>query len=89
MFQLFKQVFISFLSFRVSLATKFLNNKLCLARPNLIDLNPGEPWYYSLVVDLDGFNESCNTFNYLGLLCVANKTENVYLNVFGHDKKNK
>ena len=41
------------------------------------------------MVDLDWFNESCNTFNYLGLLCVANKTEDVYLNVFGHDKKNK
>ena len=41
------------------------------------------------MVDLDRFNESCNTFNYLGLLCVANKTEDVYLNVFGHDKKNK
>ena len=47
MFRLFKQVFILFLSFSSSLArepTKFLslNEKQCIVRPALIDLNPLE-----------------------------------------------
>ena len=42
MFWLFKQVFIRLLSFSGSLATKCMsfNNKPCMIRPSLIDLNP-------------------------------------------------
>ena len=51
MFRLIK-VFIAFLSFSRSLATKcvFLNNKPCMIRHPIIALNPVELNYYSFVI---------------------------------------
>ena len=51
------------LSFGRSLATKYvlLNNKPCMTRPAIIDLNPVEPTYYPFMITLDdACNESCN-----------------------------
>ena len=51
MFSLIKQVFIELLSFSESLATKCasLNNKLCMTKPTLIDLNPVEFSYLFMI----------------------------------------
>ena len=48
-------MFIVLLSYSESLATKclFLNNESCMVRPTLIDLNPVDLKYYSLMISLD------------------------------------
>ena len=48
-------MFIVLLSFSESLATKclFLNDESCMVRPTLIDLNPVDLKYYSLMISLD------------------------------------
>ena len=55
MFNLIKQVFVVLLSFSRSLATKCvsLNDKPCMIRPTLIDLNPVELKYYPFMISLD------------------------------------
>ena len=57
-------LFIVLLSFSSSLATKylFLNDKLCMVRPTLIDLNPVEPKYYPFMIALNKCTGSCNVF---------------------------
>ena len=49
----------------LSLATKCmsLNNKPCMIRPTLIDLNPVELNYYSFMISLDECNGSYNSDN--------------------------
>ena len=64
MFHLIKQVFIVLLSFSSSLAheqTKclLLNDKLCMFRPTLIDLNPVELKYCPFMISLDKSIENC------------------------------
>ena len=75
--------------FSRSLATKCmgLNNQPCLSRPNLTDLNPNEHnqglCHYLFMVSLDICNVICNTLvDSSSRICVANKTEDVNLNVF-------
>ena len=53
------------LSFIESLVTKHvsLNNKQCMVRPTLIDLNPAEHKYYSLMIILGKCNGRCNTLS--------------------------
>ena len=48
-------MFIVLLSYSESLATKclFLNDESCMVRPTLIDLNPVDLKYYSLMISLD------------------------------------
>ena len=62
MFELIKQVFIAWLSFSRSLATKCvsLNNKACIIRPTLIDLNSVELSYYPFMIRLQKCSGSCN-----------------------------
>ena len=62
MLWLIKQVFIVLLGFGGSLTTKCvsLSNKLSMARPTLIDLNPIELNYYSLMISLGKCNRSFN-----------------------------
>ena len=70
MFNLIKQIFIVLLRFSSSLAcvakvsdrTKCvsLNDKPCMVRSTLIDLNPIELKHYSIMISLDKCNESCN-----------------------------
>ena len=62
MFRLIRQVFIGLLCFSRSLAIKYgsLNNKPCMIRPTLIDLNPIELNYYPFMISLDKYSGSCN-----------------------------
>ena len=55
MLWIIKQVFIVFLSFSESLATKCvpLRNERCMTRPTLIDLSPFELNYYPFMITLD------------------------------------
>ena len=85
MFKLIKQVFIVLLSFIRSLATRCvsLNNKPCITRPTLIDLNPVKLKYYSFMINLDKFNRSCNAFDNLSTkICVSNKMKSVNVKIF-------
>ena len=61
MFWLIKKVSIGLLGFRRSLATKriSLNNKPCIIRPTLIDLNLVKLKYYPFMISLDKYNGSC------------------------------
>ena len=76
MFSLIEQVFIVFLSFSASLATKFtsLSNYPCITKPTFIDLNP------------DKHNQDLIHYifmvNQIGRMCVPKKSEDVNLNVF-------
>ena len=60
-----------------------LNNKPCLARPTLVDLNLNELDYYPFIVSLDRRKGSFNTLDDLSCrICVPIKTEDVNSNVF-------
>ena len=63
-----------------------------MTRPTLIDFNPDEYnqglHYYPFMVNLDRCIGSCNSFDDpSSRKCVANKTEDVNLNVFNMIKK--
>ena len=62
MSRLIKQAFLVLLSFNGSLATKCvsLNNKPCITRPVLINLNSLELNYYLFMISLVKCNEICN-----------------------------
>ena len=76
MFGLNLKIFIGLLNFSGSLINMAnassltrcisLNNRWCMARATLIDLNPDEYnqglYYYPFMVNLDRCNKSCNTF---------------------------
>ena len=57
----FKKMFIGLLFFGQSLATKCmsLNNKPCMARPFLINLNPVKFKCYPFIISLDKYSGSC------------------------------
>ena len=58
-----------------------LNNKPCIARPALFDLNPEELYCFQLVASLYRCNGCCNTLDDLSSrICVAHKTEDVNFN---------
>ena len=85
MLWLIKQVFIALLSFSGSLATKCmpLNNEPFIARPTLIDLNPVEINYYSIVISLDKCNGSCNVVDDLSTkMCVSSETSDASIKDF-------
>ena len=56
-------LFIALLRFSESLTTKylFLNDELCMVRPTLIDMNPGEVKYYPFMISLRV--QSCKLYN--------------------------
>ena len=75
------------LGFGRSLATQYvsLNNKSCMVRPTLIDLNPDELHYYLFVIILGRCDGSCNTVeDPFGIL--PNKKKDVNLKVFNKIK---
>ena len=85
MFWLIKQMFITFINFSGSLATKCvsLNNEPCMTRPTLIGLNPIELKYYPFMVRLDKCDGSCNVVDDLSTkICVLIKTIDVNFKVF-------
>ena len=73
---------IEFLSFREPLATKCvsLSNKPCMARRNLINLNPIELKQYLFMIILDKYNGNCNAVDDLSTkICFP--SEKKYVNV--------
>ena len=85
MFELIKQVFIAWLSFSRSLATKCVsfNNKPVIIRPTLIDLNSVELNYYPFMIRLQKCSGSCNAADDLSTkICVPIKTKDVKVKVF-------
>ena len=67
-----------------------LNNEQCKITPALIDLNPAELKYYPYTITLDKCNGSCNALSEISdRICAPDKTENVNLNFFYFDSKNK
>ena len=77
MFSILKQVLIVLLSFSSSLATKCvsLNDKPCMFRPTLIDLNPVELTYYLFMISLDKCNGSYNVLS--PKICVPKETKDI------------
>ena len=85
MLRLTKPVFIGFLCFSRSLATKCvsLNNEPRMIGPTLTDLNPVGLNHYPFMVSLDKCSGSCNAFDDLSTKkCVLGKTKNVTVKVF-------
>ena len=77
MFSILKQALIVLLSFSSSLATKCvsLNDKPCMFRPTLIDLNPVELTYYLFMISLDKCNGSYNVLS--PKICVSKETKDI------------
>ena len=77
MFSIFKQALIVLLSFSSSLATKCvsLNDKPCMFRPTLIDLNPVELTYYLFMISLDKCSGSYNVLS--PKICVPKETKDI------------
>ena len=85
MFWLIKQVFIALLNFSGSLATEYvsLNNKPCMTRPTVINLNPVELNYYPFMINLDKCGESCNAVDGLSTTIYGlSKTKDIDVKVF-------
>ena len=82
MFSFVKQVFLVLLSFCSSLATKCvsLNEEPCIARPNLIVLNPVELKYNALMISLDECTGNCNVFSQN--ICVSKETKDINIKAF-------
>ena len=55
-------MFIAFISFSKSLATKYLllNDEPCMVRPTLVDMNPNDLKYYLLITSLNKCTGKCN-----------------------------
>ena len=57
-----------------------LNDKSCMVRPTLIDLNPVELKYYPFMISLDECNGSCNVLS--PKICVQEEIEGINIKVF-------
>ena len=55
-------MFIAFISFSKSLATKYLllNDEPCMVRPTLVDMNPNDLKYYLIIISLNKCTGKCN-----------------------------
>ena len=75
-------LFIEFLSFSSSLATKclFLNDEPCMVRPTLIDLNPVELKYYPFMISLNKCTGSCNVLS--PKICDPKETKDINIKAF-------
>ena len=91
MFVLIKKIFIGLLTGLVNESNHtecvLLSNQKCMTQPTFNNLHPTEYsqefHYYPFAVKLDRCVGSCNTLNDLSnKVCVPNKTEDLYLNVF-------
>ena len=85
MCSLTKQVFILLLSFSSTLACNqrkslFLDDKPCMVRSTIIDMNPVELKYYTFMVSL---NKSTGSYNVLSpKICVPKDTKDINVNAF-------
>ena len=80
MLWLINQVLIAILSFCGSLATKCmsLNNKLCMVKTTLIDLNPIELSCYLFVISVDKCSGSCISVDDLSTkICILSKPKDI------------
>ena len=61
-----------------------LNNKPCMTRPSIIDLNPVKFSYYPFIISLDKCNGSCNNAvdDLSAEVCVPSKAKCVNVKVF-------
>ena len=75
-------VLLSFSKYLVCNQTKclFLNDKPCIIRPTLIDLNPVELNYYPFMISLDRCSGSCNVLS--PKICVPKQTKDINIKVF-------
>ena len=75
-------LFIVFLSFSSSLATKclFLNDEPCMVRPTLINMNPIELKYYPFMISLNKCTGSCNVLS--PKICVPKETKDINVKAF-------
>ena len=85
MFSLIKQVFIVLLYFSESFARErtkcfSLNDKPCMVRPTVIDLNPIELKYYPFLISLGKCDESCKVLS--PKICVPKETKNINVKAF-------
>ena len=83
--QMFIVLVLLLLVFGGSLSTKrvSMNNKPCLVRPTIIDLNADEIDYYPCIVSLDRCYGIRNTVEDLfGTVWVLNKIEDINLKIF-------
>ena len=80
-----RQVFIVSLNFNISLTTRCLSlsDEPCMVRATLIDLNPIELKYSSLMVSQDKYSGSCNSGNDLSTkIGVPSEIEDRNVNAF-------
>lgn len=91
MFRVLKNLFNVLLTGKVSTFNHIkcisLSNQKFTTQPNLVNLHPNECnqkfHYYSFVVKLFRYVGGCNNFNDLSYkVCVANKTDDLYISVF-------
>ena len=85
MLRFLNQDFITLLSFKGPLATKVvsLSNEPCIDRPSIIDLNPIDLNYHSLMISLDKCIGSCNAVDDLSMkTCLPSKTKDENVKVF-------
>ena len=70
------------LCFSESLATKclFLNDKSCMVRSTLIDMNSAELKYYPIMISLNKFTGSCSILS--PKMCVPKKPKDVNVKAF-------
>ena len=78
-------LFLVLLSFSKSLApdrTKclFLNDKPCMVRPTLIDMNPNELKFYPVMINLNECVGSCIVLS--PKICVPKETKDIYVKEF-------
>ena len=75
-------LFIEFLSFSSSLATKclFLNDEPWMVILNLIHLNPVEPKYYPFMISLNKCTGSCNVLS--PKICDPKETKDINVKAF-------
>ena len=58
----------------------FLNDKTCMIRSTIIDMNPAELKYYPFMISLNQCTGSCNVFS--TKICVVNETKDINVKAF-------
>ena len=59
-----------------------MNNRLCMVRQALIDLNPDELYHYPFIINMNRCNGPCNTAeDPFGGICIPNKVFNMIIGI--------
>ena len=60
-----------------------INNQECKARPEIVNVNSGEPVFYPFSIKTSKYSGSCNNINgSYAKLCVPNVVKNINIKVF-------